>query len=498
MRSDVPAPTAGLARVQVTVTLHKTATIAQIIAGTASGGVELGVYAESVSHSSTEGTVRFRHHDQLDDVANNPLRGDRVVIGINSYIAFAGIVAKVQRVEARGVRTITVTLRDRGSFPLWRKTRRVTESYARGTSLSVIAEDVCEAVGLGGTEFVIPSMGINSAHDYVQLADQSAWEMLELLLGPALLAPFINAKGQLKTYNRAVIGRTSDIVLTEGQYVSSQRESLEFTAPTQVLVKWLSPTEEHVRQVERVLAQENVSVGFFSPGETVDIRFSSDETLRADNVWLDVKKSVNIIPDLQFIGQAPMSFSESFTQDSPYGGHLTVLPNGSGHALLLAAFVSWQLLENVPLVVGAFGAGVAARDPVTAVALGLAQTSVFTLLSLMGNGIYEIRGTPYDVVFPVHELLCWDQDADTNTAETVEVRNDFLEDQAAAETFGVNELCYRVRASSEASLVMQDDLRVEPGDVIELPDGSQFYVEDYTREISRPSEATLAMRGFFL
>jgi hypothetical protein len=41
-----------------------------------------------------------------------------------------------------------------------------------------------------------------------------------------------------------------------------------------------------------------------------------------------------------------------------------------------------------------------------------------------------------------------------------------------------------------------DDLRIEPGDIIELHDGSRLYVTGYSRDLTRGASAELQVTGF--
>lgn len=511
MRSDVPSPAAGgVAKLAAVVTLYKTGTFQELIAETITGGVNLSSYAESVSHSSSEATIRFRHHDQLDDVANKPEPGNLITLSINGSVLFAGLVAQVRRAESVGVRSITVTLRSRGSYPAWREARRVTAQYPIGTSIRGIAADIIETVGLVITEYDLPAISTNTVHDQVQLADQSAWSMLETILQSQLLEPFIDAIGRFKTISRSVIGRTADIAVSASHQVSVEWGSVEVSPVTQVMVRWLSSEEVKVYQGERMLRTINITGGALFFSDDMDITWSEGSNsgdqpmMRADFTRLIPRKSINLAAFNPFAfayGQDPLTFSESFAQTTPYGGTLSLRASGIGHAMMVGGAVTYLALTQIelPVLTGGVGAtvGAAIRKGIV-VGEDLVLMAVLAIASQIGNGIYEILGNPYDVVFPVHEVLCYDDAADGLSDRSVEIRNDFLTSRADAEAVGINELLYLNRSSASSNVTIQDDWRVEPGDVLELPGGALFYVTDYERELSRPSPGTLTVQGFLL
>jgi hypothetical protein len=58
------------------------------------------------------------------------------------------------------------------------------------------------------------------------------------------------------------------------------------------------------------------------------------------------------------------------------------------------------------------------------------------------------------------------------------------------------ELIYRVRSASVYGVTIVDDPRIEPGDLLQLPDGSRLYVTGYRRMLHRDAPAVLEVEGF--
>ena len=78
----------------------------------------------------------------------------------------------------------------------------------------------------------------------------------------------------------------------------------------------------------------------------------------------------------------------------------------------------------------------------------------------------------------------------------LEIESDFVVNEAAALNFATRELIYNFRSASSYNITIVDDLRIEPGDIVELSDGSRVYVTEYSRELTSGSPAMLKLTGF--
>src|SRR5690606_32374413 len=158
-------------------------------------------------------------------------------------------------------RQMTLTARSRDAFPAWRDVRRVTDIYPMATRLEMIARDVAISVGLTDVEIQLPPILYAVPHSNVQLADLSAWDMLESLLLPAGPSRFIDGRGRLRARSRDGT-RAADITSTEDRIeaVTGGRSRPPISS---VQVKWLDPLLTEVAQQDQALAGANITAGFF-------------------------------------------------------------------------------------------------------------------------------------------------------------------------------------------------------------------------------------------
>lgn len=292
MRSDIPAPSDPTLQVAdgVQVLLALSGGPLELSRGTATT-LDLTPYAGGIRQRFADCTLELLHDGELAG-ASRPKPRQAVSIRRGGAVLWAGVVESVSEATERGTsRRISMTARRRDAFPAWRELRRVTKLYSVGTELAAIARDVAAAAGLDPSEYQIPNLGVQLAHDMTQLADINAWDMLELIGQPAIAEPYVDGSGVLKLISRDV-RRPATLQLPWSQVVRLAGEKAR-PAVTEVKVRWLDPKLREVVQREQVLASEQLVVGFFKWSSTKQVFWSQDRTLRARNCRLEVKQSIN-------------------------------------------------------------------------------------------------------------------------------------------------------------------------------------------------------------
>lgn len=463
------------------VWLYADAEPLEMVSGSATGGVDLSPFTTRVTHNADQASVSVSWHRELDGDAQ-PAPGQMLQIALDDEPLWWGVIDSINdyRLE-RGTRTLNITARTRDASPLWRDVSRVTDIYPTATPLAYIARQVGYSLGLTDAEMLLPDAGGYTVHSNTQLADLSGWEMLEQLYLPGGYAPFVDARGRLKTISRDV-SRPADVVLTEDRImsVSGARSRSPLTA---VRVKWLNPALTYVAQQDQPLASATITAGFFVSVIHQDIYFSDDRRQRASGVYMVIKQSANA-------GLIPVC-SEDWEQKTQTSGVITLENTYYAPVLAVAALVELQFLAATP-------DGVAATLTIPIGRILQAQAEATLLLAMMsiGTGTYEIRGTAYDYVHARNTSEAFDCDAPAWLQKIVEIENDFVMSEEAAQAFAVRELLYQARSATSYGLTIVDDPRIEPGDVVQLPDGERVIVTGYTRELTRGAPATLQIEGF--
>lgn len=456
--------------------------------GSATPALDLTPFVTSIRQSPNELSLTLAWHLELYG-ASFPKAGQIVSCKLDSQVVFVGVLEGVNDYRnSSGTRTMSLTCRTRDQTPAWREVPRVTPTYPQGTRLDVIARDIARSLGLRESEVALPMLAVSTPHSSTQLAQISAWAMLEGLLLPGGYAPGVDVLGRLYAISRDTT-REPDIELTPERLIAISGARSR-PALSRLQLKWLDPKLTMVSQQDRVLAGANITAGYFQIKQVQDVWYSEDRTQRAKSVRMVVVQSAN--------GLLPVC-SEKF---SPVG--LEGSPEYETHGRITLKTAAW-----VPGLIGLFIAvKVAGMLPDIAPTTGgptipigkrvhaALELAVLLVMASIGTGVYEIWGTPYDYVNGRNTTEAYDPDA-PRWAERVEaVENDFIADEAHAQATAGREFLYRALSANSYGVEIVDDLRVQPGDILGLPDGTRLYVTGYSRDLTHGAPAVLSVQGF--
>lgn len=449
--------------------------------GTAAGAVDLAPYCSRIEQRPDELTLTFAWHHELYGAAE-PRAGQLVALDLNGQRLWIGAIESRSeyRLES-GTRTMTVTARSRDASPKWRHVRRVTDIYPTLTRLDTILGDITEELGLTDDERQLPSITLAVAQSNVQLGDMPAWEMLETLLLPAGYAPFVDGLGRLRARSRDLAHRAPDITLTPErvQAITGSRSRPPISA---VRLRWIDPVMTKVAQAERNLASANITAGYFQPRQRQYVYWSDDRTQRAENTRLVVRQSANS-------GLLKVC-DEDYEELSHTHGRI-VLETASWVPGLVGVFLAMKAAALIP-----DGVSWGHTVPYGRVIKAGIEFGALLVMASMGTGSYEIWGTPYDFVHGRNTTEAYNPAAPEWSEEIEEVTSDLIVDAAHARAVAARELIYRVRSADTYGVSILDDPRIEPGDLLALPDGSRLYVTSYRRNLGRDAPATLELEGF--
>lgn len=463
---------------------HPSATFVELIQGTSSDGVDLSPYVSQCKHTSKDADVTFSYHTALNGSAQ-PKPGELLELRLNDQFLWCGIIDSVTSYRLRsGEHSLAVKAYTRDNTPTWKEVKRVTDIYATGSPVGLIATDIATAVGLAAVEINLPFFGVYTVHSNMQLANMSAQDMLTAVMLSSGYEPYIDAYGILRAISRD-LGRASDVVLTEDRVVSIDG-SKSRSPVTSVRVQWLDPALSLVTQQDQALQQATITAGFFQLKQLQEIYFSEDRTQRALNTYMVVKQSAN---------SGLLSFcSEHYTVISPTQGQIEVDTSVFAPALATASLAALIASAYIPDDVAAFGGGV--TIPVGRIVEMTANAAILLVMMSLGTGMYEVRGQPFDYVHARNTTEATAAGVPIWLLQNDDIGNDFVMNEAQAQAFAARELIYRARSATTYKVTMVDDPRLERGDIVELYDGSRVYVLDYARDLSRGGPATLEITGF--
>lgn len=487
----------------VQIVLHPTASMNEIRLGLTEGSddsVDLTPFASQVSHTQFDASVQLNFNREFFG-ANQPRPNQILEFKLKQRGSFKtlwmGVIDAISSFTmSRGERFMQLSAKSRDSTEIWRGTKRLTPLFPQMTDLGYIAFRVARTAGMTVDEIALPPTGLTTPHSNTQLADMSAWEMINTVFVPCGWTPFIDNLGRLRRADRQLQGRSPDIILTDDRVVKvgAQRQR---PPATRVRVNWLNPTLKKAKQQDRSLTQVVVTLGWWLPKWHKEFFFSDDHTQRAENTRINwnTSQSCNMFTKVKFC-------KEEYIQQGENRGKLNF--KNLTPAVVTAAVGVLIATQRIPIVSSGAAAGVGVSEvtvfshPTSRFPESAAMIALIAAMSLVGTGTYDIWGTPFEWVHARNTTEAFDESAPLWVDNFVEIDTDFIVNEPHAQAVAVRELIYQARAASKWTVTIWDDPRIEMGDIVKFPDGTMMYVEDFNRRLDRGSEATLELRGFTL
>lgn len=464
---------------------HGTATPEQMVRGTHTDGFDLTPFVARASQSNSELTFTLTWHQELYGVSQAQA-GKLIEVRLDNVLLWWGIIDSLSEYRHEsGKRSLTLVARSRDASPAWRSVKRITQPWPVQTPLNVIADSILAELGLTPIEIDLPHVATTTVHSNTQLADMTAWEMLEAVMIAVGGAPYVNAKGIFKTINHDTT-RKADIILTPERIksVSSSRSRL---APSKVIVKWLSPSLTTVTRQEIMLWQQTVTFGYFQQKLKVPVLYSDDKTQRVENVRFVIKESIKGSPFT--LG----GYTERFEEVSIYEGRLIlVTPFDVGQFFLyfgVAVAAMAEIPDEVPEAPGF-------TIPSGRILMVSALLALLGVMTQIHTGSYQVWGTPFDYVYGRNTTEAYNQNTPPFAENEITIDNDFIMNEEMAQALAVRELVYNIRAAQSYNASIVDDPRIEMGDILELPDQSRLFVTGYRRDLTPGAPAILDIEGF--
>lgn len=456
MRPDLSAPTSNdRTRSDIAVYVWPlTDSPGEVLLNTAAGPfVNFSLWVNKIIQTELGATISFGGYDlPSTPVANQVIS---IIDGSTSVVIFNGIVESSRTIVQRGsFREITLVVRRRDATPFWRDTKRVSKAYDIGVDLGVMARDVLSnssaefaSPGQSSTtiltngQYDIPDLALPVSQHSSQLSDLSLWHMLETIFAPAIREPFVDGRGFFKTISRD-IRRQPTYVLTDDSAIISVNFTVGKSPITVFRVKFIDQLQTKTVQLKRSFGKFTIK----PDNDPVDpFYFSPDRQQRANDVELAVTKMSGGAYTPGYIIQQINEYS-----------FIYYIIDGDG---------------------GVFGIVGGNRQDLVNV---------------------EVFATPYDYVHLMQIVEAYDTNAPDWVYKMEEFSSNFIPNEDVARSIAVAELFYRAKSVNTAQIVMRDDYRYEPGDIIQLVSGQLFYIQTYSRDLTRGASADITLTGFFV
>jgi len=265
------------------------------------------------------------------------------------------------------------------------------------------------------------------------------------------------------------------------------------------------------------LGQAEITTGFFTFWEDIDCYWADDKKQRAHSTYCKTIKGINdnLIP---WIGGDPqVDHDKYYNEIDEFHGRISIEIYIWVAALATASLAAYLALAAVPdgtesmsegfAFCGGLGASVCDvvvwEVPMTGwtfpwgrIGQAAALLVILAVMMSLGSAQYEIWGIPYDLAYLEKKSIAIEKDLKYWEENEKEVKNDFIGSWDQADTVAVTELIYQRSQSEQRTLVVGDDLRLEVGDIVQIPDGRRIFIEKLSKTIKRGEVPKLTINGF--
>lgn len=440
-------------------------------------------------------------HAQLDPIANpggdgrwlrrgNVVRlreGDLRVPREEWPTTFTGlVVGQAGVVEARepGARVLTVKAVGREAGFLGFKS--TSSDFALGTSYKSMVEAIAEEdMGLDTDELALGNFGAQvTGHASTQLADEPPLVHVARIMFVDGFMPRFRGDGKL-SQSLGIVSKQPARAYADAALVRRIERPHSTVDPTnRVVVVGLSATREKVSQPRQVLATAEITTGYFTQDEELEVYWSDDRTLLADAPRLEVLRSVNgglaVLGGGEFLEAIPAPI------EGTQGGRIQIATGFSPYVVVFLTAV-YLTFAALPDVVPVPGEGVTL--PVGRIAQAAALSTVLLLMTRIGRGSYRVTGEPFEYVFREIRAVAKVEGLKSHEVQELVIENHLVQSQAQGDAVA-RDVLLREQAKGRPRIIrLVHDLALEPDDAFELVDsGRRFLVEAIRRTLRRGGE----------
>jgi len=383
-------------------------------------------------------------------------------------------------------RQAKITVFGRAETQAFKRRKITTKEYTVGTDLGVALYDICETfMGLTPAEIRIPPViGRQFKHKTNQLSQVTPWEGISAILEMVCYLPFFDGEGKLAYINKN-LNRPPARVFTQYDYlVELEVPERSQDSINKVKVTFLDSALERVDYSSQLLGTATFTAGFFKLKQEVETWWSDDHKQRADNTRMIIRESMN--NTIVRLAYGTDVFTEEYQQIDEFHGKITVTMSFFVPLLAIVALAEYIALAWVPDEVQVAPlSGHGFTIPLGRVGQAAALTSILLTIMCLGTGTYEIWGVPYDYAYLEKPSVAIEEGLDYWLENEKEIKNDFIGTHDQADTVAVTELIWEKSQANPRRIVIEDDPRLEPGDIIVLPDGRKMVILSLSKKVKR-------------
>jgi len=423
--------------------------------------------------------------------------GDYQVPTTDWPFTFTGIIrGQVGYVRSRATGDSQLDVKAVGRESTFLGFKRTTEEFLLNQSYLEMAESVAQnEMGLDAGEIAFPTFGTTLvAHKVVQLVEEDPLTMLARIGFLDLLMPKFDGEGKLTMVRDRGTGAPSRVYVTSTHLRDITRPQAEVQPANTVTVLGLESELSLNEMPRQVLATLDITTGYFTQPEAVEVYWRDDRTLFASDVELKVFVSVN--GGINVLGTGE-SITPIESGDPDQVGIIgATLQADTGFApwlvvFLLVTYVGLSYIQDLVVTVG-FGASEGFTIPVGRIAQAVALSAALFTMSLIGRGSYAFMGCPFEYVYAEIREAAKVTGTPEFDENELELENHLVTTSAAAASIAFEQLVLQQAEKSPREIGMLHDVGLIPNDLFELEDGSRLLAGRISRTLRRDAGAVIA------
>jgi hypothetical protein len=387
-----------------------------------------------------------------------------------------------------------VTVMARENTSSFKKRSITTRKYTVGSDIGVMLADLCtQFLGVSAGERRLPEvLGLQLLHNVNQLSQVPPWDGLSAILETISHIPYFDGEGKLTAINQN-LSRAVDRVLPDYiQVLDWQIPARSQDFYNRIDVTFTDAEMSRVDGADQKLGSANITTGFFEESVKLKCYWSDDRRQRAYKTRLKKVKSLNTTVARLIWGHNP--FTESYQALDEFHGEISIKTSILVPIAGMAFFADYLAACFIPDSVVAVIGGV--TIPVGRVIEGADMVGMLMVMMTFGSGQYEIWGTPYDFAYLERKAVAIQDGLEYWEENPRAIKNDFLGSMDQARAVAMTQLTWEESNACPRQLILNNDLTLEKGDIIQLPDGRKFLITDLGKTIKRGEMPVLTLQGF--
>lgn len=424
------------------------------------------------------------------------LEGDVDVDEEEWPITFTGVLvgqAGIERGRAaatQGLSTITMAALDRSSK--FTNQIQTSDKFARGASYLTMGQELAEnLMGLDFDEIDFSGWGSQTTGLDIQFVEQSPLVGLAQVMFVDSFLPRFDGEGKLSQSWGDTTKTPARIYATLETIKHIGRPYSDANSVNSVEVIGLDAEKSLVVQQAQPLAEVSVTTGYFTSNEEIRVYWSDDRTGLAQNLKMVVQRSVNG-------GLSGLGGGEDWrpilapNQTTISIGAVVELDTGFAPYIIIFLVVIYIVLAIIP-----DGAGLFFTISIGRLIQAIALAAILYLMTKIGRGQYVFKGEPVEWVYREIRAIAELEGLSSEERNPVTISNHLVQLQSDADSVARVVLFRQQARGNPRNVEALHDLRLEPDDIFEIPDGRRFLIESINRRLVRSATEILAKYGVY-